>query len=231
MNALKWTDVSEIGYVQFSIENGESFRVKTENVKRLAKYISEKKGKTSFAPWELDEVYEYVSKYIVTDIAEDTLKLISEKLQLFSNNGWKMSFGYRKWNMKQNFWNTEISANAWLDQHFPLNLPWIEKQISRLRFIWGILIFFWLFPAFGTMFMFDAPWSQSSNITNLLAGSIITYPIFVIVAWILSRILFHFTFYRSAFLISCIPIIDILWFVIMLYLSITVCGGQFACDY
>lgn len=68
MNTLAHVDITGIHAVKFTTKKGSQFQIGTENMKRLAKYISTTMGKTEFIAHELDTVFSYVTKNLYSKI-------------------------------------------------------------------------------------------------------------------------------------------------------------------
>ena len=54
---------------------------------RLAKYVTMKMGKMDFEPHELETIFQYVDKNIITDTSADMKVKIKELLQGFVKHG------------------------------------------------------------------------------------------------------------------------------------------------
>lgn len=76
-------DVSDIESVEFFPTNGESFRLDTENIKKLTRYITTKLEKEYFQPHELDLTYGYVIDHLYSEISEDKYAEIQKQMKLF----------------------------------------------------------------------------------------------------------------------------------------------------
>ncbi len=87
MNSLAQVDISSIHSVRFSSRNWTEFQLETENMIRLAKYVTMKMGKMDFEPHELETIFQYVDKNIITDTSADMKVKIKELLQGFVKHG------------------------------------------------------------------------------------------------------------------------------------------------
>ncbi len=80
---LSKIDVSDIASVEFVPADGESFRLDTDNIKKLTRYITTKREKEYFLPHELDKTYGYVIDHLYTDISEDKYAEIRKQMKVF----------------------------------------------------------------------------------------------------------------------------------------------------
>lgn len=80
---IKNIDISGIKEVIFRPNNSKSFEIRTENIKKIAKYVIDKTEKTSFEPRELDTIYLEISSGYKSNLWEDSYKKAKEILKEF----------------------------------------------------------------------------------------------------------------------------------------------------
>ena len=80
---LSKIDVSDIASVEFFPVDGESFRLDTDNIKKLTRYITTKHEKEYFQPYELDKTYGYIIDHLYTEISDDKYADIRKQMKVF----------------------------------------------------------------------------------------------------------------------------------------------------
>lgn len=101
------------------------------------------------------------------------------------------------------------------------------RKSSFLPVVWLVLLFPSSFVAMFSVMMFDAPGSEDSLVTTMLAYSLMTAPISLLISAIGG-----FMAKNSSGIIKNVvylPVINIVLFLIALTLNIVVCHGQFRC--
>lgn len=84
---LDSTDVSEIELIRFFPKDMPMFQSDTENIKKLALYISKSLKKKEFAPHELDSAFQFVTAHLESRLASTEYASLHEKLSLFVERG------------------------------------------------------------------------------------------------------------------------------------------------
>lgn len=80
---LSEINVSDIASVEFVPADGESFRLDTDNIKKLTRYITTKLEKEYFQPHELDKTYGYVIDNLYTDLPKEEYAAIRKQMKIF----------------------------------------------------------------------------------------------------------------------------------------------------
>lgn len=69
-----------------------TFTVKRASILRLAKYISEKMGKITFAPGELARIYDIVVSHIDSRLSPEELSTLLSHIRLWIDQGGSIEF-------------------------------------------------------------------------------------------------------------------------------------------
>lgn len=104
-----------------------------------------------------------------------------------------------------------------------------KNIINRSSAFFLVLVPVSLFLMIGALMSFDAPGSEESIPTILFAYSIILYPLVYIISVAISWVLYFFKQYRFAILMSKLPLVNVLAFIIGILSLLTFCGGRFVC--
>ena len=113
----------------------------------------------------------------------------------------------------------------------PPSAPWGPAWSIGLSVIWALMILPSLFLAFMTIFMFDAPGSEKNPITIVLALSLATLPLTLVVGFVASLILRNRPpgAQRTTAALALLPLANGAAFGFAWLLLGAICGGRFAC--
>lgn len=83
---LAKTDITGVKSVYFSLNNGEGFRVTSEKVIKLSRYIADSLGKTKFEPNELSTAFKFLVKNIKSNFDPEERKTLTNSIEEFIEN-------------------------------------------------------------------------------------------------------------------------------------------------
>lgn len=164
---IKTTDISDVSMLEFTPYNGDKFWVKNEKVLKIAKYINKKFGKNSFAPHELEGVFEFVIKNLNSKVDPSEYQELQKKIEEFIESGWTINF-----------------------QLAPESLPKLTFWKGILIFLLSLLIVIWIFGVlcWWTLLWFIVALGSSSEMGGnpliwllLIPGIIL---LFYLIKWI-----------------------------------------------
>ncbi len=87
ISTLSQVDISNIASITFIPTNWQGFSIKTPNIKKLAIYITDKLGKTTFGSEELRKAFDHVVANISSDLSKTDFNLIQGKISEFVRSG------------------------------------------------------------------------------------------------------------------------------------------------
>ncbi|GAB0174510.1 MAG: hypothetical protein HHAS10_03890 [Candidatus Altimarinota bacterium] len=93
---LAKTDITGVKSVYFSLNNGEGFRVTSEKVIKLSRYIADSLGKTKFEPNELSTAFKFLVKNIKSNFDPEERKTLTNSIEEFIENGGEIRFEYKE---------------------------------------------------------------------------------------------------------------------------------------
>ena len=202
-------DVSDIESVEFFPTNGESFRLDTENIKKLTRYITTKLEKEYFQPHELDLTYGYVIDHLYSEISEDKYAEIQKQMKLFIEQWWSVGIHtqtvWEKWwqNPRWRIIGIVGRPNGWLSfgNHIPylcaiISIMYIHFDLLWQSGGWPSPLLTLISIGILTLWMWFGVW-RKNEITDIWTFLSIAKPIGYILG-ILSILCIYFTYKRAA---------------------------------
>lgn len=85
-------NVDEIQAILFSQNDGKTFTIKSKNLFKIAILIQNKKEKTQFEAWELQEIYDYILENYSSTLSKEDFKKLNWILKTFVDIGGEFTF-------------------------------------------------------------------------------------------------------------------------------------------
>lgn len=83
-------DISDIEYIHFHENGGQSYKVNLDSIKSIAVYCYQKTGKTSFSAWELSEVRDLLLQNYQSQLSEKDYNMLVTHLYNWVDTGWSL---------------------------------------------------------------------------------------------------------------------------------------------